>query len=120
MPPPGVAPPDVPQVGYPGGGAHPSTDPYTAAMAPDGTVPIAVFPPFAEYKKTPTKCVVFSELTDFEQDPIDYGDGIQVCNHSEYLCLTRQYNFLSMVILSKDIYSTIILSSFCLLTEILS
>ncbi len=33
MPPPGVAPKGVPQIGTPGGGAHPSTDPYTAAMA---------------------------------------------------------------------------------------
>jgi len=84
MPPPGVAPNDVPQIGYPGGGAHPSTDPYTAAMAPDGTKAIAVFPPFAEYKKNPTKCVIFSELTDFEQDPIDYGDGPKENDLSSY------------------------------------
>ena len=66
MPPPGVAPKDVPQFGQPGGGAPPQMDPYTAAMAPEDTVPVAVFPPFSEYKKHPTKCVVFSELTDFE------------------------------------------------------
>ena len=100
MPPPGVAPKDVPQIGYPGGGAHPSTDPYTAAMAPDGTVPIAVFPPFAEYKKNPTKCVIFSELTDFEQDPIDYGDGPKVETHSLQLWMTWKLYILSKVIFS--------------------
>ena len=71
LPPPGVAPKDVPQVGEPGGGAPPETDPYTANMAPEGTVPIAVFPPFEEYKKYPTKCVIFSELTDFEKEDIE-------------------------------------------------
>ena len=68
MPPLGVAPKDVPQFGQPGGGAPPETDPYTAAMAPEDTVPVAVFPPFSEYKKHPTKCVVFSELTDYEKN----------------------------------------------------
>lgn len=67
MPPLGVAPNDVPQFGQPDGGAPPETDPYTASMAPEGTVPVAVFPPFSEYKKYPTKCVVFSELTDYEK-----------------------------------------------------
>ena len=66
-PPPGVAPNDSPQPGQPGGGAPPETDPETAAFAPDGTVPIAVFPPFSEYQKNPKKCVIFSELTDFEK-----------------------------------------------------
>ena len=100
MPPPGVAPKDVPQIGTPGGGAHPSTDPYTADMAPDGTVPIAVFPPFAEYKKNPTKCVIFSELTDFEQDPIDYGDGPKVETNSLQLWMTWKLYILSKVIFS--------------------
>ena len=66
-PPPGVAPNDSPQPGQPGGGAPPETDPETAAFAPDGTVPIAVFPPFSEYQTNPKKCVIFSELTDFEK-----------------------------------------------------
>ena len=68
MPPPGVAPKDVPQFGQPGGGAPPETDLYTAALAPEDSVPVAIFPPFSEQMTQPTKCVIFSELTDFEKD----------------------------------------------------
>ena len=57
-----------PQFGQPGGGAPPETDLYTAALAPEDSVPVAIFPPFSEQMTQPTKCVIFSELTDFEKD----------------------------------------------------
>ena len=68
-PAPGQPPVGVPLVGAPGGGAFPDTDPYIKNMAPEGTVPIAIFPPFEEELRYPTKCVVYSELTDFELLP---------------------------------------------------
>ncbi len=78
MPPPGKAPQGFPQPGQPGGGALPETNPYIANMAPDGTVPIAIFPPFEKNPLYPTKCVIYSQLTDFEDLEInDYGN-IQV------------------------------------------
>ena len=78
MPPPGKAPRGYPQPGQPGGGALPETNPYIANMAPDGTVPIAIFPPFEKDPLYPTKCVIYSQLTDFEDLEInDYGN-IQV------------------------------------------
>ena len=46
--------------------------PYVAAMAPDGTVPIAVFPPFEKQPRYPARCVVFGQLTDYEDN--DYGN----------------------------------------------
>jgi len=66
-PPPGIAPPDVPQPGQPGGGDPPSTNPQAAALAPPGTVPVAVFPPFIRPRTFPAMCVIFSELTASEQ-----------------------------------------------------
>ncbi len=78
MPPPGKAPQGFPQPGQPGGGALPETNPYIANMAPDGTVPIAILPPFEKQPLYPTKCVIYSQLTDFEDLEInDYGN-IQV------------------------------------------
>jgi len=75
MPPPGKAPPGFPQPGQAGGGALPETNPYIANMAPDGTVPIAIFPPFEKNPIYPTKCVIYSQLTDFEDLEInDYGN----------------------------------------------
>ena len=75
MPPPGEFPAGYPQPGQPGGGARPETDPYIAAMAPDGTVPIAIYPPFQTKQDYPKKCVIFSQLTDFEDLEInDYGN----------------------------------------------
>ena len=70
VPAPGKPPYGEPQVETPGGGHLPSTDPYIAAMAPKDTEPIAIFWPDdfkdEEVKKPPRKCVIFSELTDFE------------------------------------------------------
>ena len=43
-------------------------------MAPEGTVPIAIFPPFSEKPRYDTKCVVYSQLTDFEEEEQDYGN----------------------------------------------
>jgi hypothetical protein len=82
MPPPGVAPSNALQPGTPGGGGLPYTDPYAASLAPSGTVPIAVFPPFNQYKRYPTKCVIFSELTDFEKESNgeDEDDDYEVSN----------------------------------------
>ena len=75
MPPPGKAPEGYPQPGQPGGGALPETNPYIADMAPEGTVPIAIFPPFVKDPLYPARCVIFSELTDFEDTEInDYGN----------------------------------------------
>lgn len=65
-PPPGQPPIGAPAVGSPGGGLPPDTDPYIANMAPEDTVPIAIFPPVDGEQEFPSKCVVFSELTDFE------------------------------------------------------
>ena len=78
MPPAGFAPKDQPQPGQQGGGARPETDPYTANMAPEDTVPVAVFPPFNEYKKHPTNCVIFSELTDYEKGQKKPGEPYRV------------------------------------------
>jgi hypothetical protein len=72
-PPPGIAPPDVPQPGQPGGGDPPSTNPQAAALAPPGTVPVAVFPPFIKPRTFPSMCVIFSELTASEQRHNSYG-----------------------------------------------
>jgi len=84
MPPPGKAPPNSPQPGYPGGGARPEDNPYIAAMAPEGTVPIAILPPFNRSPDYPTRCVIFSQLTDFEEAHIqDYGN-IQVTSKPTY------------------------------------
>jgi len=66
-PPPGIAPPDVPQPGQPGGGDPPSANPQAAALAPPGTVPVAVFPPYISPRTYPAICVIFSELTASEQ-----------------------------------------------------
>ena len=66
-PPPGIAPLDVPQPGQPGGGDPPSANPQAAALAPPGTVPVAVFPPFIRPRTFPAMCVIFSELTASEQ-----------------------------------------------------
>ena len=75
MPPPGEAPQKFPQPGQRGGGARPEDNPYIAAMAPEGTVPIAIFPPFEKSPPYPTKCVIYSQLTDFEDEQInDYGN----------------------------------------------
>jgi hypothetical protein len=79
MPPPGQAPADAPQPGQPGGGARPETNPYIAAMAPEGTVPVAVYPPFNNYNmKYPTECVLFSELEDFEDAYINDNGNVQL------------------------------------------
>jgi hypothetical protein len=67
VPPLGMAPYNAPQPGSRGGGALPDTDPYAKSLAPPGTVPVAVYPPFSEYKRYPTKCVIFSQRTDFEK-----------------------------------------------------
>jgi hypothetical protein len=77
MPPPGQAPQKYPQPGQRGGGARPEDNPYIANMAPEGTVPVAIFPPFEKSPLYPKKCVIFSELTDFEEQQQDYGN-IQV------------------------------------------
>jgi hypothetical protein len=75
MPPPGQAPSNFPQPGQPGGGARPETNPYIAAMAPEGTVPVAIYPPFKKNPRYPTQCVIFSELEDFEDAHLnDYGN----------------------------------------------
>jgi hypothetical protein len=94
MPPPGYAPRDAPQPGTPEGGGLPSSDQEAADLAPKGTVAIAVFPPFSEYKRNPTKCVIFSELTDFENEAIseeDYDDDYQVSNTSQCLGLIAYF-----------------------------
>ncbi len=67
LPPPGFAPSEDPQPGQPGGGDPPSANPEAAALAPPGTVPVAVFPPFIRNPINPTLCVTFSELTASEQ-----------------------------------------------------
>ena len=64
---PGIAPPNVPQPGQPGGGDPPSANPEAAALAPPGTVPVAVFPPFIRPRTYPAICVIFSELTKQEK-----------------------------------------------------
>jgi hypothetical protein len=47
-------------------------------MAPEDTVPIAIFPPFVRSPDYPTKCVIFSQLTDFEEAHIIDLGNIQV------------------------------------------
>ncbi len=84
MPPPGQAPQKSPQPGQRGGGARPEDNPYIANMAPEGTVPVAIFPPFERSPLYPKKCVIFSELTDFEDQQQDYGN-IQVKEFSNVL-----------------------------------
>ncbi len=84
MPPPGQAPPKSPQPGQRGGGARPEDNPYIANMAPDGTVPVAIFPPFERSPLYPKKCVIYSELTDFEDQQQDYGN-VQVKEFSKVL-----------------------------------
>ena len=75
MPPPGKVPQGFPQPGQYYGGALPEKDQYVADMAPEGTVPIAIYPPFENQPLYPSKCVVFSELTDFELNEIeDFGN----------------------------------------------
>ena len=64
---PGMAPPNVPQPSQPGGGDPPSANPEAAALAPPGTVPVAVFPPFIRPRTYPAICVIFSELTKDEK-----------------------------------------------------
>ena len=67
VPPPGVAPSNVPQPGQPGGGDPPRANPTAAALAPPGTVPVAVFPPYTTPRTYPANCVIFSELQDSEK-----------------------------------------------------
>jgi hypothetical protein len=69
MPPLGQAPKNQPQPGQYGGGARPETNPYIANMAPENTVPVAIFPPFNHNPAKPTKCVIYSQLTDYEDAP---------------------------------------------------
>jgi len=64
---PGIAPDGVPQPGQSGGGILPSLNLTAAALAPPGTIPIAVFPPFASPRTFPALCVIYSELTAKEQ-----------------------------------------------------
>ena len=68
VPPPGIAPPGVPQPGEFGGGDPPANNPDAAALAPPGTVPVAVFPPYIRPRTFPAVCVIFSELTKYETD----------------------------------------------------
>ncbi len=69
-----MAPSNAPQPGSLRGGNMPYMDPYASSLAPKGTVPVAVFPPFNQYKRHPTKCVIFSQMTDFERDFNDNDD----------------------------------------------
>jgi len=63
------------KTGSPGGGARPEDNHYIAAMAPEDTTPVAIFPPFDRSPDYPTKCVIFSQLTDFEEAHIsEYGN----------------------------------------------
>ena len=64
---PGIAPTGVSQPGQPGGGIVPSLNVTAATLAPPGTVPVAVFPPFASPRTFPALCVIYSELTAKEQ-----------------------------------------------------
>ncbi len=64
---PGIERSDDPQPGQPGGGDPPSANPKAAALAPPGTVPVAVFPPFSTPPSFAALCVIFSELTASEQ-----------------------------------------------------
>jgi len=42
-------------------------------MAPENTVPVAIFPSFDNSPDSLSKCVIFSQLTDFEEaDFIDH------------------------------------------------
>ena len=86
-PPPGIAPPDVPQPGQPGGGGPPSSNPEAATLAPPGTVPIAVFPPFASPRTFPAMCVIFSELTPTEQrtQSFEYGHRQRGLSNIDFL-----------------------------------
>ena len=72
-PPPGVAPSNVPQPGQPGGGDPPSSNPLAAALAPVGTVPVAVFPRYTRARTYPAICVIFSELDYSEKHNNNYG-----------------------------------------------
>ena len=63
MPLPGIAPPGVLQPRELGGGDPPANNPDAAALAPPGTVPVAVFPPYLRPRTFPAVCVIFSELT---------------------------------------------------------
>ena len=62
---PGQAPPGQPQPGTPGGGRLPQgTDIDTQqalSLVPAGTVPVAIFPPFATERTYPAISVIFSE-----------------------------------------------------------
>ncbi len=103
MPPPGVAPSDAPQPGTPGGGGLPYTDPYAASLAPKGTVPIAVLPPFNKYKEYPTKCVIFSQLTDFERDSTDDEDDENEVPKFALNCNVLNVCFLFNICLLKNL-----------------
>jgi hypothetical protein len=72
-PPPGVAPSNVPQPGQTGGGDPPSANLLAADLAPPGTVPVAVFPPYTRPRTYPAICVIFSELDDSEKERNNYG-----------------------------------------------
>lgn len=85
MPPPGKVPPGYPEPGQYGGGAAPETNPYIADMAPDGTVPVAIYPPFEKQPLYPSKCVLFSELTDYEENEIDDYGNIQADKVTQFL-----------------------------------
>ena len=61
----GQPPFNAPPIGTPGGGAAPSEDKYIANFAPQDSVPIAIYRPI-DFMGEEKKCVLFSELTDFE------------------------------------------------------
>ena len=52
------------------GGSKPDTNPRIASLAPDGTVPVAIFPGFEKQPLYPTECVIYSEVSDFEDRDI--------------------------------------------------
>ncbi len=90
----GLAPSDAPQPGTLGGGGLPETDLYAKSLAPLGSVPVAVFPPFGEYKRQATKCVIYSERTDFEKNFTNTGDyDDEVCQ----LCSKLGVDYIQLI-----------------------
>ena len=103
MPPPGKAPVGYPQPGEPGGGALPETNPYVANMAPYGTVPIAIYPPFEKEPVYPTRCVIYSQLNDIEDLDEEYK---VILNFSSFLFKDLLYIFAILILFDYIVWDS--------------
>ena len=69
-----------------GGGDRPETNEEIANLAPEGTVPVAIYPAFQKQPSYPTKCVIYSQLTDFEDAELNDIGNEQFYQVQVFIC----------------------------------